>query len=45
MMRFLKYALPVVALLAIGWFALDAPPSPLALAAREAIAALRGGDR
>jgi ADP-ribose pyrophosphatase YjhB (NUDIX family) len=30
---------------AIGWFALDAPPSPLALAAREAIAALRGGDR
>jgi 8-oxo-dGTP diphosphatase len=30
---------------AIGWFALDAPPSPLALAAREAVAALRGGDR
>jgi 8-oxo-dGTP diphosphatase len=29
---------------AIGWFALDAPPSPLALAAREAIAALRAGD-
>jgi len=27
---------------AIGWFALDAPPAPLALAAREAIAALRG---
>jgi 8-oxo-dGTP diphosphatase len=29
---------------AIGWFALDAPPSPLALAAREAIAALRSGE-
>jgi ADP-ribose pyrophosphatase YjhB (NUDIX family) len=27
---------------AIGWFALDDPPGPLAQAAREAIAALRG---
>ena len=29
---------------AIGWFALDDPPAPLAQAAREAIAALRGGE-
>ena len=29
---------------AIGWFDLNAPPSPLALAAREAIAALRSGE-
>jgi 8-oxo-dGTP diphosphatase len=28
---------------AIGWFALDDPPAPLALAAREAIALLRSG--
>jgi ADP-ribose pyrophosphatase YjhB (NUDIX family) len=28
---------------AIGWFALDDPPEPLAWAAREAIAALRAG--
>lgn len=28
---------------AIGWFALDEPPAPLAQAAREAIAALRSG--
>jgi ADP-ribose pyrophosphatase YjhB (NUDIX family) len=29
---------------AIGWFDLAAPPAPLALAAQEAIAALRSGD-
>jgi 8-oxo-dGTP diphosphatase len=29
----------------IGWFALDEPPEPLAQAAREAIAILRGADR
>jgi 8-oxo-dGTP diphosphatase len=29
----------------IGWFALDDPPEPLAQAAREAIAILRGADR
>ena len=29
----------------IGWFDLDAPPAPLAIAAREAIAALSAGDR
>jgi 8-oxo-dGTP diphosphatase len=28
---------------AIGWFALADPPAPLAVAARQAIAALRGG--
>jgi ADP-ribose pyrophosphatase YjhB (NUDIX family) len=28
---------------AIGWFALDDPPAPLAQAAREAIAALKAG--
>ena len=30
---------------AVAWFALDAPPQPLALAAREAIAALRDGAK
>ena len=29
----------------IGWFALDAPPAPLAQAAREAIALLRSAER
>jgi ADP-ribose pyrophosphatase YjhB (NUDIX family) len=29
---------------AIGWFALDDPPTPLALAAREAIALLRAAE-
>jgi ADP-ribose pyrophosphatase YjhB (NUDIX family) len=29
----------------IGWFDPSAPPAPLALAAREAITALRAGDR
>jgi ADP-ribose pyrophosphatase YjhB (NUDIX family) len=29
---------------AIGWFALDDPPAPLALAAREAIATLRAAE-
>jgi 8-oxo-dGTP diphosphatase len=29
---------------AIGWFDINDPPSPLALAAREAIAALRSGE-
>ena len=29
---------------AIGWFALDDPPTPLALAAREAIARLRAAE-
>jgi ADP-ribose pyrophosphatase YjhB (NUDIX family) len=29
---------------AIGWFALDDPPTPLAIAAREAIAQLRGAE-
>ncbi len=29
---------------AVAWFALDAPPQPLALAAREAIAAIVAAD-
>jgi 8-oxo-dGTP diphosphatase len=29
---------------AIGWFALEAPPAPLAIAAREAIAHLRAAE-
>lgn len=29
-------------LAAVAWFAIDAPPQPLTLAAREAIAAIRG---
>ena len=29
----------------LGWFALDAPPAPLAQAAREAIALLRSAER